>query len=248
MRKFTVRITTKRWRGILGFAFLGVCGCWKHEQIMESKSQTQGQKSSVATSPSRELANVTSRELTHEETLAWVHENRAWRKAKKTRSMWARAITAEEVGKEFQTADRAKFMARENAWLCVGVAEEPGFQAWEKIEAQYERGEAELKKFAFDDKPYEYHLFRPKPDITNWAAQVKGSNIAGFSIRPGYDPGNPLHSEQGGYVVKGEVADPYQDKLDDVWLVQQPLFESTYEFLNDERPAAEDQSAKGEVP
>jgi len=24
--------------------------------------------------------------------------------------------------------------------------------------------------------------------------------------------------------------DPYADKLDDVWLVQQPLFESTYEF------------------
>ncbi|MEI8016554.1 MAG: hypothetical protein WCH39_00075 [Schlesneria sp.] len=215
---------------------------------MESKPQTQGQGSSVSSHPSLELTKAPARELTHEETLAWVHENRAWRKAKKTRSMWARAITAEEVGKEFQTADRAKLMARENAWLCVGVAEEPWFQAWEKIEAKYERGESETKQFAFDDKPYEYHLFRPKPDVTNWAAQVKGSNIAGFSIRPGYDPGNPLHSEQGGYVVKGDTADPYQDKPGDIWLVQQPLFESTYEFLTDEEITAEEPTEKSKIP
>jgi hypothetical protein len=247
MRKLTVSLTTKRLRGILGVAFLGVCGCWKHEQVMDSKSPTQGKQSTVARPASPEPTSAPS-ELTHEETLAWVHENRAWRKAKKTRSMWARAITAEEIGKEFQTADRAKLTARENAWLCVGIAEEPWFQSWEKIEAKYERGETETRPFPFDDKPHEYHLFRPKPDVTNWVAQIKGSNIAGFFIRPGYDPGNPLHSEQGGYVVKGDVDDPYQDKPDDVWLVQQPLFESTYEFLNDETPAAEDQSEKSKTP
>jgi hypothetical protein len=173
-------------------------------------------------------------ELAHQETLEWIHEHRAWRRARKTRPVWARAVTTDEIGKEFQTADRALEKAREGAWLCVGVANEPWFQTLEKIEAKYERGGAETKQFAFDDKPHEYHLFQPKPDVVNWAARVAGPGIAGFSIRPGYDPATPLHSAGGGYVVKGDVPDPYRDKPDDVWLVQQPLFESTYDLLDEE--------------
>ena len=64
-------------------------------------------------------------------------------------------------------------------------------------------------------------------------AQVKGPGIEGFFIKPGYDPERPLYSPAGGYVVKDHVADPYRDNPKDVWLVQQPLFESTYSLVPD---------------
>ena len=61
----------------------------------------------------------------------------------------------------------------------------------------------------------------------------QGTGIAGFSIRPGYDPERPLYAPSGGYVVKDDVANPYRDKPKDVWLVQQSLFESTYGLLRE---------------
>jgi hypothetical protein len=63
-------------------------------------------------------------------------------------------------------------------------------------------------------------------------AQVQGPDIAGFSIHPGYDPDVELHASSGGYVVTS-AADPYAATPSDVWLVQQSLFESTYEFVNE---------------
>jgi hypothetical protein len=192
---------------------------------MERKSTRSGTPASAQ--------NGAARELTHDETLAWVINNRAWRRARKTKPIWARTITAEEIGKEFQTADQAIEIAREGAWLCVGVANEPWFQSLEKIESKYERGTVEIRQFEFDDRQHEYQRFHPKSDVVNWAACVEGSGIDGFSIRPGYDPSTLLHSKAGGYVVRGEVVDPYQVEPEDVWLVQQALFESTYEFVEE---------------
>src|SRR5438552_13263734 len=65
------------------------------------------------------------RQLTHEQALAWIRDHHAWRLARKTRPMWARLIEADEVGKEFQTADHVAERAREGYWLSVGVAGEP---------------------------------------------------------------------------------------------------------------------------
>ncbi len=175
--------------------------------------------------------SAAGRELSHEETLAWINQHRAWRKAVKTAPVWARAIAREEIGKEFQTLDRAIQRAREGTWLCVGVADEPWFQSLDQIEAKYTRGTTESKQFPFDDKPHDYHQFQPKPNQVKWVACVEDPGIAGFSVRPGYDPHRPLHSPSGGYVVKGDVPNPYQDQPDDVWLVQRALFESTYMLL-----------------
>jgi hypothetical protein len=176
--------------------------------------------------------------LSHDETLRWIHDQRAWRRARKTKPIWARAVTAGEVGKEFQTADAAIETAKEGAWLSVGIAEEPWFQSLEKIEAKYDRGDSVTKQFAFDSEPHEYIVFHPKESVRNWVAQVQDERISSFSIRPGYDRETVLRSPAGGYVVKGDVADPYQDDPDDVWLVQQSLFESTYELMpeTDESP------------
>lgn len=170
-------------------------------------------------------------QLSHEQTLEWIQQQRAWRLARKTKPIWARAVEADEIGKAYQTADRATEEAKEGYWLCVGVAGEPWFQKLEKIEAKYDRGVQERKQFSFDAAPHVYQVFEPKGDVRNWAAQVTGPEIEGFSIRPNYDMKHPLYSPAGGYVVKDYVPDPYRDEPNDVWLVQQPLFESTYEFV-----------------
>ena len=126
---------------------------------------------------------------------------------------------------------------REGYWLCVGVAGEPWFQSREKLEGKYEPGGEESRRFAFDDKPRTYRLYAPKESVRNWVAQVKGAGIEGFYVRPGYDPDRPLYSPAGGFVVRDEVEDPYRETPRDVWLVQEPLFKSTYEFVD--RPARE---------
>ncbi|MCY2964154.1 MAG: hypothetical protein NT069_11065 [Planctomycetota bacterium] len=170
-------------------------------------------------------------EMSHQETLAWIQQHRAWRRVRKTKPIWARAVTADEVGKEFQTADRAVESAREGFWLSVGVAGEPWFQDRAKIDAKYTPGESVSKQFSFDDAPREYQVFHPKPDVMNWGAQIVVPTRKGFNIHPSYDPSLALFSPSGGYVVKPDVDDPYADEPDHVWLVQQPLFESTYEFV-----------------
>ncbi|APW61514.1 hypothetical protein [Paludisphaera borealis] len=176
-------------------------------------------------------ARPAGRKLTHEETLRWIAEHKAWRLARKTKPIWARPVAPEEVGKEFETADHVKEVAREGAWLCVGVAGEPWFQSLEKIEAKYEHSGEKAKKFDFDKEPREYQSYKPKAATRNWVAQVKGDGIEGFTIRPGYDPDLPLYSPAGGYVVRDDVTDPYKTPAEDAWLVQQPLFESTYELV-----------------
>jgi hypothetical protein len=174
-------------------------------------------------------------ELTHEQTLEWVRENRAWRRAHKVKPIFARPVERAEVGKEYQTADRAVERAREGYWLCAGVAGEPWFQKKERIDARYEPGRREDKKFAFDDRPHSYQVFKPKGDVRNWAAQVRGTwhgkKIKGFVIQANYDKEHPLAAPAGGYVVRDDTADPYRDRADDVWLVQEGLFDSTYELL-----------------
>jgi glucosylceramidase len=185
----------------------------------------------------RPAPRAEGRTLSHEETLDWIARSRAWRSVHKTRPIWARAVEASEVGQEFQTADRAKEKARADAWLCIGIAGEPWFQALDTIEAKYTRDGQETRKFAFDTRPRVYRKYAPKPSARSWAAQVQGPGIGGFEIRPGYDPSRPLYAPAGGYVVKNFVADPYRDDPKDVWLVQQSLFESTYEVLRE--PGAE---------
>jgi hypothetical protein len=172
------------------------------------------------------------RTLDHEETLRWINEHRAWQRARKTRSIWARPVEVEEVGKEFQTADHVKEVARTGFWLCVGVAGEPWFQSLEKIETKYERDGEEPKTFDFDVKSRLYRKYKPKQTVRNWAARVAGADVEGFFIRPNYDLQHPLYSPAGGYVVKDDVDDPYRDNPKDVWLVQEGLFKSTYEIVN----------------
>ncbi len=217
---------TSEWRRVLA-VLVTVSACGISGQGIELKGQaSRGQGKPGAFEP---------RKLSHEETLQWIDKNKAWRLAKKTRPILARPVEPDEVGKEFQTADHVKEKAKAGVWLCVGMAGEPWFQSLEKIEAKYEPDARETRTFDFDTKPREYRNYKPNGTVRNWVAQVKGPDIAGFYVRPGYDPERPLYSPAGGYVVKDDVPDPYRDKPKDVWLVQQPLFESTYELVRDRK-------------
>jgi len=185
----------------------------------------------VASGGSQAAPKVQGRKLTHAEALKWIAEHKAWRRARKTRPIWARPVEPEEVGKEFQTADHVKEVARAGVWLCVGVAGEPWFQTREKIDSKYEPAKTEARSFRFDVKSHKYRIFKPKADVRNWVAQVKGPGIAGFFIRPSYDPERPLYAPAGGYVVRPDSPDPYKESPRDVWLVQESLFTSTYDLV-----------------
>jgi hypothetical protein len=172
-----------------------------------------------------------TKNLSHDETLQWIQKNQAWRRARKTKPLWARAVDNGEIGKEFQTADHALERAKEGYWLCVGTAGEPWFQKPERLEAKYDPAGDEKKQFSFDSAPRDYRIYKPKETLRNWVAQVKGPGIAGFYIKPNYDMDHPLYSPAGGYVVTNDTPDPYQGKIGDVWLVQEAIFDSTYELL-----------------
>jgi hypothetical protein len=176
-------------------------------------------------------------QLSHEETLEWIRQHKAWQRARKVKPILARPLEREELGKEFQTADHAVERAQEGYWLCVGIAGEPWFQKKDRIDSRYERQGEEVKQFAFDTRPLQYQVLKPKGDTLNWAAQVqgtwKGKTIQAFEIRPNYDMEHPLVAPAGGYAVTDDTADPYRHDLKDVWLVQQALFESTYERISD---------------
>jgi hypothetical protein len=169
--------------------------------------------------------------LTHEQTLEWIDKNRAWRRAKKTQLIWVREVEQEERDKDYLTAEGTVQRPQEGYWLCVGVVGEPWFQRKERIYGKYEQSCNETKQFAFDARPFDYLVFKPKGDVRNWAAQVSGPGLIEFSLKPNYDPSQVLLCAAGGYVVTDDVPDPYQGILNDVWIVQRAIFESSYELL-----------------
>ena len=178
-------------------------------------------------------AEPMARELSHEETLNWINQHRAWRLARKTKPMWVREVGPDEADKEFQTADRAIEKPKPGHLLCVGVAGEPWFQKAERVATRFELVGEEQRQFSFDSEPQTYRIYRPKESTRNWAARVADPSIAGFTVRPNYDVEHPLYSPSGGFVVRDYCDDPYSANPDDVWLVQEPLFLSTYELIDD---------------
>lgn len=163
--------------------------------------------------------------------MAWITANRAWRRAHKCAPIHARPVEPDEAGGKVRTVDHVEEVLRTGSWLCVGVEGEPWQQLPDRVTARYEFERRELRQFSFDSVARAYQVLTPRPEITNWAAQVRDPEIDGFSIRPGYDPSLVLRSKPGGYVLKRDVGDPYRDAPDDVWLVQQSIFEKTYVLL-----------------
>ena len=102
--------------------------------------RTQVQLRAQSSKDEGKAAVSAPRKLSHEETLQWIAENKAWRLAKKTKPIWCTPVETDEVGKEFQTADHVKEKAKAGFWLCVGVAGEPWFQAPRQARGQVRTG------------------------------------------------------------------------------------------------------------
>jgi predicted acylesterase/phospholipase RssA len=174
--------------------------------------------------------------LSHEETLEWIRQNRSlWRRVKKTQSIDARAIQPDELDKDFHTAEGTTQRPQPGYWLSVGIIGEPWFQKKDRLEARYEHAGVKTMKFDFDDRPREYQVYKPKEDVFNWAIQIKdGDRIASLTFRASYDPKQPLMAPAGAYVVTEDSPSPPDDPahVKDIWLVQQAIFESTYEAVS----------------
>jgi predicted acylesterase/phospholipase RssA len=171
--------------------------------------------------------------LTHEQALEWIRQHKGlWHRVKKSKTIHARSIGPDEQDKEFHTAEGTTQRPQEGHWLCVGIIGEPWFQKNDKLESKYERAGVETKQFEFDDRPREYHIYKPKEDVRNWAIQVQdGEGMASFSFRPSYDPSQPLMAPAGAYVVTDDAPAAPEDPagLKDIWLVQQAIFKNTYD-------------------
>ncbi|MFL5330277.1 MAG: patatin-like phospholipase family protein [Gemmataceae bacterium] len=179
------------------------------------------------------------RHLNHDQTLAWVQANVLWRKAKKTGRIYVRELSAEEKGRETLTFDGVWQRPAEGDVLCVGLAGEPWFQPRQRVEARYVEGDTVEMHFpAVESCSHSYRIFRPRADALCWAAQVNPPEIKSFSLRLRRSPTDPLTSSVGGYVVTECAADsdarPDLIGETDVWLVQQKVFEMSYEFVTDE--------------
>ena len=169
--------------------------------------------------------------LSHEQTLSWIAEHKAWRLAQKPgRSGPDRLPRTRWAASSRPLTTSRKWPAR-----APGCALESPASHGSRLARRSTRSTSRPKRStahsASTNEPLSYRVFKPRGDVRNWVAQVKGPDMAGFFVRPGYDPERPLYSPSGGYVIKDEVKDPYHDKPSDVWLVQQSLFESTYELV-----------------
>ena len=199
-------------------------------------------KDGPASQDSPAVPKAKGRKLSHDESLKWIEEHKAWKLAKKTRPIWARPVEPDEDGKEFQTADHVKQVARKDSWLCVGSAGEPWFQALDKIEGKYEPSGEEVKSFRFDTGARTYKTLQAEGGCEELGGPGERTRHRGILHQAGLRPGvapllarrrvrgqgpcrRPLSGQSQGCLARAAAKD--------VWLVQQPLFESTYSIVTD---------------
>ena len=65
---------------------------------------------------------------------------------------------------------------------------EPWIQTQEKLCDRYDAAGQENRQFDFDSQRHAYQIFRPQVDERYWAAQVNAAGVAGFHIKPSFDP------------------------------------------------------------
>jgi len=122
---------------------------------------------------------------------------------------------------------------KDGSMLCIGEANDAWQQPPEKLLAKY------------DIAPIEdgWLICTPKPDNEIWAAQVDDlphprmlppgwtkATQHEFAVKAQWGKKQP----DGSFLLYGKVGDYIcrsKEDADDVWIVQQKLFENTYEFL-----------------
>jgi hypothetical protein len=177
--------------------------------------------------------------LTHEQTLRWISDHNAWRLACKTSPLWARPVASGEQ-LTIRTKENEEQTAHDGDWLCVGADGDPWLQSKETLEAKYTRGPAEPPPHPFETPGREYYRFEPRPDVRNWVAHIQGPDLEGvteFTIQSARDKNKVHTSRLGGYAVTRGNADPRQKLPDDIWVVQEEVFDKTYTLIPEPAPA-----------
>ena len=136
----------------------------------------------------------------------------AWFFAKKTRPIWAKRLTEDQV----VTTLEGKVTAKKGDFICRGEAGENWPQAAKTLEARYTPTQT------VDEKGW--RRYEPRPDAEGvMAAQVSHT----FSVVATW---GRLSGKAGDYVLKNrrdrDVAYPV-----DVWVVDRNLFAATYEAV-----------------
>ena len=139
-----------------------------------------------------------------------VNSARLWFHAKKSRPIWVRLLEKEETVQTLEGAERVPA----GTYLCRGEAGDLWPQSEKRLTAKYN---------STDEVDGEgWHKYEPKPDAAGvMAAQVPHE----FQVQATW---GVLSGKSGDFLVKNHE-DRDNDNPADVWIVDQALFEATYE-------------------
>jgi hypothetical protein len=145
-----------------------------------------------------------------------INQDRSWFHAKKVRPIWARQLDKDQTVKTIEGTE----LVKAGAFLCRGQAGDVWPQTAKSLNEKYQRTE--------EVDPVGWCKYLPRPDSQGvMAAQV--SHAFTVHARWGVLSGKP-----GDYIVKN-FADRDVLYPDDVWIVDQTLFQATYRAVGTER-------------
>ncbi|MBC8113754.1 MAG: hypothetical protein H7062_05215, partial [Candidatus Saccharimonas sp.] len=145
--------------------------------------------------------------------LSEINRQQAWRHFQKTKPIWARRLEQAETVKTLE----GELHASAGDYVCRGIAGELWPQQANKLEAKYTPTDT--------IDPAGWRKFEPRPDAAGvFAAQVPRT----FSVTATW---GELKGKAGDYLVK-HAANQKTLYPDDVWIVDQSLFDATYEWVD----------------
>ena len=145
-----------------------------------------------------------------------VNHSQSWIRAKKNRPIWAKQLDKNETVKTIEGTEQVKA----GDFLCRGEAGDIWPQTSKSLNERYQA------KDEVDSKGWRKYV--PRPDNEGvMAAQVPHTFVV-------HAKWGVLSGKRGDYIVKN-FADRDVSYPDDVWIVDQTLFQATYRTIEKER-------------
>jgi hypothetical protein len=145
-----------------------------------------------------------------------VNHSQSWFRAKKNRPIWARQLDKDETVKTLEGTEQVKA----GDFLCRGEAGDIWPQASKSLNEKYQKTEE------VDSNGWRKYV--PRPDNEGvMAAQVTHPFVV-------HAKWGVLSGKRGDYIVKS-FADRDVSYPEDVWIVDQTLFQATYKAIETER-------------
>lgn len=128
-----------------------------------------------------------ARKLSHDETLKWVSEHRAWRRARKTKPIWARAVLAAEIGMEFQTADHVAGRPGPATGCASASPGNRGFRTWIRSRASTSRQARRRRRSDSMLSPGDTVSSSPRPRPATGSRRSRGQGLQASSSGSEYE-------------------------------------------------------------